>query len=87
MKEWLILDKSVTCFYVTNCFSFGFMFEMGRELCSKLWKMIFFNIFTWLGSFPYVFGTVKEWLTLELHEMITVTHVLAFPLDFNLLCD
>ena len=66
---------------------FCFMFEMGRELCSKLWKMIFLNIFTWLGSFPYVFGTVKEWLTLELHEMITVTHVLAFPLDFNLLCD
>ena len=47
--------------------------------------MVSFSIFSGLGTFFYVFGTVKQWLILELHEMITVTHVVAFPLDFNLL--
>ena len=28
-----------------------------------------------------------EWLILELHEMITITRVVVFPLEFNLLYD
>ena len=30
---------------------------------------------------------MKEWLILELHEMIRALHVVACPVDFNLLCD
>ena len=35
--------------------------------------------------FPQVFGQVKEFLIIELHEMLRVTH--AFSIGFNLLCD
>ena len=32
---------------------------------------------------------MKEWLILELefHEMIRVAHIVAWPMDLNLLCD
>ena len=47
----------------------------------------FFSIFNRFGHFPQVFGQVREWLILKLHEMIRVLHVGAWPMDFNLLCD
>ena len=46
----------------------------------------FFGVFSRLGHFPQVFGQVKEWLILELHEMIKVPDAVACPVDFNLLC-
>ena len=49
--------------------------------------IIFFSIFRRLGLFPQVYGQVKEWFILELHEMIRVFHVVVFPIDFKLLCD
>ena len=36
------------------------------------------------GIFPQVFGQAKEWLILELHEMIRVSHLVVFPMAFNL---
>ena len=30
---------------------------------------------------------MREWLIIELHENITVLHVVASPIDFNLLRD
>ena len=50
-------------------------------------KWSFFSVFTRLGLFPYVFAQVKEWLVLELHEMIRMLHAVAYPVTFNLLCD
>ena len=46
----------------------------------------FFGVFSRLCHFPQVFGQVKEWLILELHEMIKVPDPVACPMDFNLLC-
>ena len=37
--------------------------------------------------FPHVFGEVTEFLIIELHEMLRVTHAVAFPVGFNWLCD
>ena len=34
----------------------------------------------------FLFGKVKEWLMLELHEMIKVSHILACTIVFILLC-
>ena len=45
------------------------------------------NIFNHLGPFLEPFGLVKEWLTLEQHEMIRVLHLITFPVSFKLLCD
>ena len=45
-----------------------------------------FSSFIRLGTFPQVFRQVKEWLILELHEVIRVLHVVACMMDFNLLC-
>ena len=49
--------------------------------------MIFCSIFSRLDSFPQVFGQVKEWLMLDLHEIIRVPHVVACPMDCHLPCD
>ena len=49
--------------------------------------IIALSIFRSFGPFPRVYGQVKEWFILELHEMIRVLHVVVFPIDFKLLCD
>ena len=46
-----------------------------------------FSIFSRLAPYPQVFGQVNEWLIVGLHEMIRVPHVVACPMDFNLLWD
>ena len=48
---------------------------------------LFKIIFRQLGSFLRIFGKVKELLVLELHEMIKVLHAVAWPMNFNLICD
>ena len=48
-------------------------------------KCSFFSIFNRLGTLPQVFGQVKEWLTLKLHEMIKVLHVVVRPIAFFVL--
>ena len=45
----------------------------------------FFGVLSSWGHFPQVFGQVKDWVKLELHEMIKVPNAIAFPMDFNLL--
>ena len=47
----------------------------------------FFNIFSRLGPFIQVFGQFKEWLILELHNMIKLAPILACPIVLILLCD
>ena len=53
----------------------------------KFIKMIinrfFFSV---LVIFLKVFRYVKKWLTLELHEMINVSNLVAYPVVFILLC-
>ena len=60
--------------------------EIGREECSKLWKMIVFSIFSRLGPFPFqVFGHVQEWLMLILNKIIRAWHVVACPIFYFVL--
>ena len=45
------------------------------------------SIFCRLCPFPQVYEQCKEWLLLELHKMIRVWHIFAYPGVFLLLCD
>ena len=47
----------------------------------------FFSIISRLGSFPQVFGQVKEWSILKLNEIITVLDLVACPIIFVLFSD
>ena len=64
---------------------FSLKIEIGREECSKLWKMIVFSIFSRLGPFPQVFGHVQEWLMLILNKIIRAWHVVAYPIFYFVL--
>ena len=46
--------------------------------------MFSFSAFSRLGTFPQVFGQVKELLTLELHKIIRVLHKVACSIVFIL---
>ena len=63
------------------------MIKMGREECLVM-KFDHFLVFlaVWV-LFPYVFGQLRELLILGSNEMIRVVHVIACPVDFDLLCD
>ena len=90
LKEWLILefhDKSVTCSYVSNCFYFVLWWRWAGRSVQSYEKWSSFSIFDRLGPFPYVSGQVRDWLILELYEIIRVLHVLMCPMNFDLLCD
>ena len=50
----------------------------------KLKKRSILSILSPLGLFPQVFGQVKEWLPLELQEMIKMSHVVACRIVFIL---
>ena len=63
-------------------FLFIFMVGIGREECSKLWKKIFFIVFSHLDPIPQVFRQVKECLLLKFNEMIRVLQEVAFLVVF-----
>ena len=44
----------------------------------------FFSIISRLGSFPQVFGQVKEWFMSTLHEMIRILHAVTRSIVFIL---
>ena len=52
---------------------------------SEKWWIL--SIFSLLGLFAWVFGQVREWLILKLHEMIGVSLVIVCPIAFILFCD
>ena len=45
------------------------------------------SVFRDLRLFLQFFGQVKEWVIFNLHEMITMSHVVACPMVFILFCD
>ena len=59
-----------------NTFSFLLALMKSAQTWEK-WSII--SIFCHLCPFPQVFGQVKEWLILELYEMIRVWHIRAWP--------
>ena len=76
--------KSLTCSCVPICFSFVFWATLARKSVQNYENASFLGIFSRLGHFFQVFWQVKEWLMLELHEMIKVPHAVSFPM--NLIC-
>ena len=87
VKEWLIValrDERATCSCVLNGF---YEFALCR---SAVWsaktygKWSFSGIFSRLIPFPQVFGQVKEWIMIELHQIIRLPHIVAFPIVFIL---
>ena len=68
-------------------FAYPIVFTLAGRSIESYGKPYFFSIFERLGPFPHIFGKLKEWLILGLHEMIKVPHLVAWPLDFNLVCD
>ena len=92
MKEWPILElhETISVQHVVACpIVFISFYDRGRQRGAlKLMKNDhFFSICRRLGHFPQVFGQAKEWVILKLHEMIRVLHVVAWPMDYNLLYD
>ena len=67
-----------------------FYFALGLRSAGKsaqtYKKLSSFSFFSRLGPFPQVFGQVKEWVILELNEMIKVLPAVACSMD-NLLSD
>ena len=63
-----------------------FVIEVTREECSNPQKISFSAICSRLSSFSQIFGQIKEWDTLELHEIIRISHLVPRPMVFNLLC-
>ena len=68
---------------------FTLFYERDRqgEVFKVMTNASFFSAFSRLGSFSQVFGKVKEWLILELHEIIRVPHLVSCLAGFNFLCD
>ena len=60
------------------------MIDVSREKCSKLQTINTFR-FSCLVPFPQIFGQVKEWLMIELHKIIRMSHVVACPIVFALI--
>ena len=63
-----LCTKLVLCCFWNN---------IARQACSKLWKKIFYSVFSRLDHFPQVFRQVKECIVLQLHEMVRVLHMVA----------
>ena len=78
-------NKRIRFSYVPNCF-FCFKSEFVRGSVQSYEKWSFCSVFSRLGNFPQVFRQVKEWRLLELHEVIRVHHIVAFPIVFLLFC-
>ena len=68
------------CFYFALCSRLA-----GRSATYE--KGSFSGIFSSLGLFSQVFMQVRDWLILELHEMIRVPHIVTFPILFILFYD
>ena len=91
VKKWPILElhETIRVSHAVACTIFFFLFiiKMGREECLVI-KIDHFLVFlaVWI-LFPYVFGQLRELLILELNKMIRVVHVIAWSVDFDLLCD
>ena len=77
-------DKSVTYSCMPNCFYFVLWAKLPGRSVQNYEKWSFFSVFSRLGSFPWVFGQVKEWPIFELYETIRVPHIVARPFVFIL---
>ena len=80
-------DKNSACSLLPNFFYFALWSWLAGKSSQTFEKCSILSIFRHLGPLPQVFGQVKEWLVIELHEVIGVPHVVLCAVDFNLLCD
>ena len=71
---------SVTCNCVPNCFYLILGARLAGKGVENHEKRLFVSVFSLLDSFSQDFRQVREWLILQLHEMIRVLHVVACPI-------
>ena len=70
-------NKIVTWIYVPNCFYVILLGRLAERSVQNCERWSFFSIFSRLGLLFQVFGQVKGWLILELHEMIRLPYVFS----------
>ena len=80
-------DKNATCSCLPNCFSFVLWVRLAGRSVQSYEKWSFFSVFSRLGHFTQVFRQLKEWLILELHKTIRVSHAVACPIVLILFYD
>ena len=81
----LELHKIIRVLYVDAFpIAFSFVFGLAGKTFQNYEKWSLFNAFSCLGLFPQVFIQVKEWLMLETHKIIRVSHVVACSIVFLL---
>ena len=85
-KEIAWNDKRTIFSCVLNDFWFTCDLNWEAGVLKLKNKCSILNLFRGLGYFPQISGQVKEWIMLELHGMIRVTHIVACPVTHILLC-
>ena len=78
---------SYTSTFVRSGFHLALWSRLTRWSAKTNEKLSFSCIFSRLGSFPHVFGQLKEWFLLELLEMMKASHVVVCSIVFVWLCN
>ena len=87
VKELLILElhEMIRAVHaVASCFMIDLWLILAGRSFQSYEKWSFVSVFSHLSPFPQVFGQVKWWLMLALHEIIRVSHVVAWQIVFLL---
>ena len=56
--------------------------KLARRSVQNYEKWSFYSVVIRLSPFPQVFEQIKKWLTLQLHKIIRVSYLVAFPFFF-----
>ena len=77
----MLYKNNKSMFYIVYSMVFILFCDQTRHGECSNGKYSILSICSRLGSFPQIFGQVKEWLMFELCGMIKVTHIVACPMD------
>ena len=80
-------DESMFYSCVSNEFYFALRACSTWRSAQTYEKFTIFKYVSGLNHFTKVLGEIKKCLIFEFHEMITVSHLVACPIVFALLCD
>ena len=87
VKGWLMLEFQKMR-RVSHEVAFSIFFILWAKLAGRsvqnYEKWSFYSVVIRLSPFPQVFEQIKKWLTLQLHKIIRVSYLVAFPFFFFL---
>ena len=85
VKGWLMLEFQKMR-RVSHEVAFSIFFILWAKLAGRsvqnYEKWSFYSVVIRLSPFPQVFEQIKKWLTLQLHKIIRVSYLVAFPFFF-----